>query len=204
MKVCVTGCTHSQHFGISWEQSADLLIHTGDIGGRTGYLEMKQFIDWIGKQPFKYKIFIAGNHDMVLEDFKPINLPKGVFYLHDEGINIEGKDFYGSPYTPEFFNWHFMKKRGEEMKRHWDSLPSGLDVLITHGPPHTILDNVERKMVGDAELLEAVTRTQPKFHVFSHIHEGYGQKTWNNTTFINASHMDEFYRPNNKPIYFTI
>lgn len=54
-----------------------------------------------------------------------------------------------------------------------------IDVMLTHGPPHTILDkagNKERGMteVGCEHLFRAVARCRPRLHCFGHIHESWG------------------------------
>ena len=58
---------------------------------------------------------------------------------------------------------------------------------------------------GCVDLLNTILhRVKPKFHVFGHIHEGYGMYTIDGTTtFINASSVDR-YRPRNQPIVFDI
>ncbi len=79
-------------------------------------------------------------------------------------------------------------------------VPDG-DVLITHGPPHGILDRTFRgEQAGCADLRDALRRVRPKLHVFGHIHEGYGQTTDPEfgTIFINAS--ADGYRALNPPI----
>ncbi|KAK1906228.1 Metallophosphoesterase domain containing protein 1 [Dissostichus eleginoides] len=69
------------------------------------------------------------------------------------------------------------------------------------------LDWVPKKMqrVGCMELLNTVQRrVQPKFHVFGHIHEGYGMMTDGTTTFINASACTVNFMPMNAPIVFDL
>src|ERR1019366_4412952 len=44
----------------------NILVHTGDIGGRTNIAELMKFLVWFEKQPADRKIFIGGNHDIVL------------------------------------------------------------------------------------------------------------------------------------------
>ena len=36
---------------------------------------------------------------------------------------------------PEFFDWAFNLRRGEQCLEKWDLIPEGIDILITHGPP---------------------------------------------------------------------
>ena len=45
-----------------------------------------------------------------------------------------------------------------------------------------------------------VRRLRPRYHVFGHIHEGYGTEQRNGTTFVNASICDKDYRPVNAPV----
>ena len=62
--------------------------------------------------------------------------------------------------------------------------------------------------VGCDDLLERLTEVQDiKYHIFGHIHEGYGvtkNKKIKDITFINASTVDVSYRCVNKPIMFYI
>lgn len=99
-------------------------------------------------------------------------------YLEDSSCQLRGSDckVWGSPWQPWFCDWAFNVQRGEKMKEKWDLIPSDTDVLITHGPPHGILDkNYEGQPCGCEELLKAVQeRVKPRLHIFGHIHEGYG------------------------------
>ena len=93
-------------------------------------------------------------------------------YLCDESLTLDGVKFYGSPWQPRFFDWAFNKDRGAPLKAIWDKIPLDTDVLITHGPPHGILDlTFDKIKAGCEELLLAVQRIKPKVHVFGHIHE---------------------------------
>lgn len=58
---------------------------------------------------------------------------------------------------------------------------------------------------GCVDLLSTVQqRVKPKYHVFGHIHEGYGITSDGKIIFINASTCDINYLPNNPPIVFDI
>lgn len=90
-------------------------------------------------------------------------------------MTIEGINIYGSPWQPWYHDWAFNLERGEEIKKKWDLIPQGVDVLITHGPPHKILDKtIEGVDAGCEMLVEAIKRVKPKIHVFGHIHEARG------------------------------
>ena len=175
-----------------------------------------RFVNWLGAQPHKHKIFIAGNHDLYLEQGNPSDiavflqqLPTDVHYLQDSGIELEGITFWGSPVQPRFFNWAFNRDRGADIKKHWDLIPYKTDVLITHGPAYARQDEaprVERTLgmsyterVGCKDLLNAIKIIKPKIHAFGHIHYSYGHTFSENVHHFNASICNEGYVPNNKP-----
>ena len=58
-------------------------------------------------------------------------------------------------------------------------------------------------LLGD-QLRHIQTRVRPRFHVFGHIHEGYGVSSDGVTTYINASSCNYNYRPLNPPVIFDI
>ena len=45
---------------------------------------------------------------------------------------------------------------------------------------------------------------KPKYHVFGHIHESYGEYEENGIKFLNVSHVDVDYKPVNKPVVIEI
>ena len=202
MKIVIISDTHNLHNLINLP-SGDVLIHCGDLCNSGSIRDVVGFNIWIGKQDFKHKLVIPGNHDRVFEtDYA---LAKDVLdnatLLLDSSVTIEGIKFYGSPWQPAFCNWAFNVPRGLELKEKWDNIPLDTDVLITHGPPHGMLDTVPGDgSVGCEELLLAVERVQPKLHCFGHIHGGYGIDKRADTVFVNASSCTERYIAANKPI----
>jgi hypothetical protein len=108
----------------------------------------------------------------------------GIVYLQDEGVTIDGVAFYGSPWQPWFYDWAFnLPRDGWELRKRWEAIPTETDVLVTHGPPHMVLDKAAGRHSkdvasdhGGCKILrtEILTRIKPKLHVFGHIHEGYG------------------------------
>ena len=200
MKIILISDTHNNHnFRIP---KGDVLIHAGDVSSRGTKKEINDFIKWFQSQPHTYKIFIAGNHDFYLEKIvdTKIEIPD-IIYLNDSGCEINGIKFWGSPIQPTFYNWAFNRKRGVEIKKHWDLIPKDTDVLITHGPPHKVLDEtLNGDYAGCKELRKKVLEIKPKLHVFGHIHEGYGKLLRNEIIFVNASLFDEKYKGTNDPI----
>jgi Icc-related predicted phosphoesterase len=203
--VCISD-THfgHQHFKIP---EGDILLHAGDLSKRGRVTEISAFNDWLGELPHPHKIIIAGNHDFLFEKEPVIakSLITNAIYLEDSGVEIKGLKFWGSPVSPWFFDWAFNRERGEDIRKHWEMIPSDTDVLITHGPPLGILDQtIYGKSVGCEELLDIVQKIQPKIHLFGHIHEAYGTHKAGETLFVNASLMNVEYRPVNSPIVVEI
>jgi Icc-related predicted phosphoesterase len=204
LKLVLIADTHGHHRNLKLPKG-DVLIHAGDVSYRGEALEVKDFLAWFAKQNFEFKIFISGNHDFYFEKQKPKDIeaiiPEGIIYLNDSGTTIDGINVWGSPYTPKFYNWAFNKTRGPALKKHWDLIPTDTDILITHGPPYGILDQVSSEShVGCKDLLQKVQSLQLKLHVFGHIHESYGSTTRMATKFVNASLMNESYEFVNKPL----
>lgn len=208
--VCISD-THGRHDLIE-VPSGDILIHAGDatMSGRVD--EIARFNHWLGQLPHPHKLLIAGNHDWLFEREPALaeSLISNAVYLRDSAVRVEGLKFYGSPWQPRFMDWAFNLARGPELKSKWDLIPEDTDVLITHGPPHGLLDLVPRELTcahertGCEELLLAVERIKPRLHVFGHIHEGYGVARRASTTFVNACICDAAYRPINEPITISL
>lgn len=208
MKFVTIADTHGKHESLQLP-AGDVLIHAGDVSMKGGVVEIVNFLNWFGKQPFKYKILVAGNHDFFFEreSLETIEslLPPGIFYLNDNGITIENIKIWGSPITPWFFNWAFNRHRGEPIKAHWDLVPGDTDILITHGPVFQILDKtIKGEHAGCNDLLNKIQELQLRAHICGHIHEAYGRAEKNGTLFINASVLNERYESVNAPIIFEI
>lgn len=189
-------------------EGGDLLIVAGDLTSNNTIAGYDKFFDWFSLQPYRKKIYIAGNHDGLLASNK-YSTPKycDCSYLYDSGTEFEGLKIYGSPWTPTFGKWDFMKDRGAPIKEKWDSIPGDTDILITHGPPRGSLDECydydtgKIKHAGCEELEKAIERIRPKLVIFGHIHEHGGQAyEIEGILYINASHVDKNYKPVNKPI----
>jgi len=205
MQIVAISDTHGKHRDLKISDG-DILIHAGDVtrGGKKKE-QVIDFIVWFAEQRHAHKIFVADNHDFFFEEADPeeINdlIPNEIIYLSDSGVEINGIKFWGFPITPWFNNWAFNRERGTEIKQHWDLILDDIEILITHGPPFGILDEtVYGKQTGCEELLLRVYQVKPKYHIFGHIHEEYGNVTKAETTFVNASVLDDWYEMNNKSI----
>ncbi|KAL3271831.1 hypothetical protein HHI36_022300 [Cryptolaemus montrouzieri] len=127
-------------------------------------------------------------------------------YLEDSGVELYGIKLYGTPWQPEFGGWAFNIKRGAECLSKWNNIPDDTDILITHSPPLGHGDLVcSGVRAGCVELLLTVQqRVKPRYHIFGHIHEGYGVSSDGKIIFINASTCDINYVPKNLPVVFDI
>lgn len=222
-RITLISDTHTKHRELNGDlPGGDLLIHAGDLmnSGRNPE-DIKDFCKWFDEQNYNSKIFIAGNHDRMFEDFPEkameiVNSYKLITYLQDSWIKI-GDDgqfndetmikIYGSPWQPWFYDWAFnLPKGGPGLMSKWEAIPEDTDILITHGPPQDHLDvsgpPYNEGHLGCALLREKVDAQPPKIHVFGHIHGSYGYKFHNGTHFFNASILNERYDYVNKPVTF--
>lgn len=200
MRIVVISDTHGLHNRIEGLPDGDVLVHAGDFMN-SGYdpQDIWSFNRWLGEQPFESRIVIGGNHDRLFQNSpeQARALLTNAIYLENSGASIGDASFWGSPYTPEFLNWAFMYPRGAAAREYWDQIPDGLDVLITHGPPFGVLDQIAPggEHLGCEELLRAVENKKPKVHIFGHIHGGAGTFDNGVTRFINAAYLNESYKP---------
>jgi len=208
MKIVAISDTHSLHDSITSKlPEANILICAGDITNNGSLSDLCKFDKWLGEIKDRYDkiLVISGNHDRILEkDPKSKKFLTNCIYLQDELFEWKGIRIYGSPWTPVFYNFSFMKQRGPEIRKVWDLIPEDLDILITHGPPIGILDHVPRGHVGCEQLKEVVEIKKPRYNIFGHIHEGYGQIEKDGTIYINASICNEYYNPINPVVEVSI
>lgn len=201
----IVDCIADLHGDYEWMKGGEFLIVAGDLTRCDQKYEYEEFFRWFRRQPYKHKIMIAGNHDGLLEarEIYERSLCPHDHYLEDETIILSnGLKIFGSPWTPPFFDWHFMKDDTPNgLGAIYKTIPDGCDIIITHGPPHGILDKtIDGENAGSKELAKAVKRIKPRLHVFGHIHEGYGVDERDGTIYVNCARMTVDYKPVNKPI----
>jgi Icc-related predicted phosphoesterase len=192
---------------------ADIFIHAGDFTQYSYRGEMDRFRDFLKRLPYKHKIVVAGNHDFVLDrqNYETKHKPKRhkyekmnsedeiqklkevCTYLDHESTVVEGINIFGSPYQPLFYNWAFQyhSSRAEDI---WSEIPKDTELLITHGPPHGILDkSSEGEHAGCLTLMKYVELIRPKVHIFGHIHHSAGTHIGEHTAFYNVAVVNEAY-----------
>jgi len=188
MIVCHISDTHGLHRELIMPE-ADLIIHSGDICTRGNKRQLLDFISWFKSLDFEHKVLVCGNHDFYAQSdestFREL-LGSDVIYLKNEGVMIEGMQLWGSPMNPEI-GWAFGRS-DMNLSQIWKNIPSNTDILITHMPPHSILDSSKSGVsLGDKELLIAAKNLNPLLHLFGHIHESRGQVRRGATLFSNGT-----------------
>lgn len=165
-------------------QGIDLMIACGDLCAE--YLE---FLVTMGRVPLFY---VHGNHDGAFDE-KP---PEGVQCLDDTVIEYKGLRIagLGGSYRYRQGPWQFteaeMKKRVRRLRPRIDRA-GGLDVLVTHAPPHgygDLPDTAHHGFTAFDELLEAY---RPQLVLHGHIHLRYAptmprEHQFGRTRIINA------------------
>jgi Icc-related predicted phosphoesterase len=173
---------------------AELKIVIGgnhDISLDSVYISNLPGIKGADRRPYlrRYNIYTAEEMALIKDLYCGDEaLQHGIRYL-EEGVQTftlrNGAKFtiYSSPWTPEhgLLAWTYPK----QVDRYSPSSPSSrfqapnpvplfpeIDIMITHGPPHGILDYSLRGNLnaGCVHLMRAVERCRPRIHCFGHIH----------------------------------
>lgn len=191
---------------------SDILIVAGDLTVNSSEKELDWFKTWLLAQRARYKVFVAGNHDRKFHNepygsrdyVKDLCAGGNIFYLEESECVIEGLRFWGSPWTPKYGEGAFGLKYADAYAAHWQKMPEGIDVLVTHGPPRGILDTLANgRHVGDDVLRRTVERVRPRLHVFGHVHTGWGRAEKDGIVYVNAALSNEQhwdYKIVNQPI----
>ncbi|KAH7176389.1 Metallo-dependent phosphatase-like protein [Dactylonectria macrodidyma] len=203
--------THGMGFpeNMKLNQSADVAIHCGDLTEHSKLDELLETTKMMRDIHAPLKLVIAGNHDFSLDVpvFKK-KIAEAEYISRESLIDSVQKDFgdyggshtfhlkngailkvYASPCTPSTGGeWGFQYRDGHDF-----AIEKGTDLVITHGPPHGIMDMSNKKRIGCPDLFSAVARAQPKVHCFGHVHSGWGAKlaTWRPRISDTPSHFND-------------
>lgn len=193
LRIVALADTHMYHWELGELPEGDVLIHAGDLLHQGGLDELEGAAEWLLSQPHRHKVLVPGNHDQCLArhwaaSCALLQIP-GLTILRHEALEIEGLKIWGSPTTPMPLSWAFALPRGsDELKARWAQIPTGLDLLITHGPPEGVGDSGSTGFhYGCRALKAAIDQTQPVAHLFGHIHQDGGLWRLGATTFINVT-----------------
>eukprot|EP01083_Nonionella_stella_P016465 45957_1 len=250
--------THLKHLAFQKSiPSGEILIHSGDfvskkfgkwtpdgkayIRNNIGNIKPKElqphmprkiieFNEWLGTMPHKYKIVIAGNHEICFNelsaDFIQENILTNCIYLQDSWVQLYGLKIYGTPWTTcsrtMAFSYGGSKKF---LYSKWEAIPSDTDIVVSHLPPLGIFDlawgakydfsdackvcgdtHKKYKHWGCATLKKnIVERIKPKLHLFGHVHDdtGFQMDKQSNVLFINSA-MDLAHRSHRVKLVFDL
>ena len=222
------------------EESFDLMLVGGDIVGLREQSSMlyskgwfqEVFVPWVNSLPFKevYSkvIFIAGNHDALLENegkdspwlySDVIRQCNGrLIYLENESYTfeyIENEEvksitIFGTPYCKVFGRWSFMQ-RDDELRKTFSEIPENIDILLTHDAPYGTSDlcygwhawGRTPYHIGNESLRDAIIEKKPKINLHGHLHSAnHNAELLEETQVINISLVDESYDPTYTPLIF--
>lgn len=182
---------------------------------------INKFKPWCESLPCDKVIFIAGNHDIYLNnlDFMYTQFPKDkkVTYLfHEKYVytSKSGKEYsiFGTPYCKLFGNWAFMEM-DDKLEELYSDIPENLDILLVHDQPYGYGDILEENSapwadgshIGNKPLVEAVLKKQPRYMFTAHLHTATHECVEiNNTKRYNVSIKDEQYNPVYDPLVIEI
>jgi Icc-related predicted phosphoesterase len=199
---------------------ADVYVCTGDmypdlgapVGGwgvsnyeMTTPLEKKMLqMAWSLRNPFRARygipddapvVCVRGNHDF----YHLAGWVGGEVYEFDEdplkSVNVGGIHFGGFRGIPIIGGGWNDQIREDEFLRRCNSLPSSLDVLLTHVPPAGILDDYNNQRCGSYPVRDWVLSQSRiyggghflRLHAFGHVHSDAGVTSLGTTKFSNAS-----------------
>ncbi|MEE8113632.1 MAG: metallophosphatase domain-containing protein [Nitrososphaerales archaeon] len=223
MKIVAISDTHTKHKKITIPK-CDVLVHAGDFSWKGTYWETFRFMKWLNEQPAKHKIVIAGNHELTLDasnrgrfDANIWAAMRGisdVHYLDNSSVTIDGIKFYGTPWTPFFYDWAFNGSEGadapirmegnRDLVEVYGEIPEDTQVLICHGPPRGIVDMAYDERAGSYEmrkLLESDKLALLRLYLCGHIHEGRGHEiACGNVNFCNVSSLGRDYSTAQTPV----
>ena len=193
--------THGRHEELVLPEG-DVLVHSGDFVRSHKYCTreaIEAFDAWLGKQvKYKARVVIAGNHETLMDRGTPVALQNCVYLCH-ESAEVEGLRIFGSPFRPGrgwMYRAEAFGRPVRELRKLWASLRAPVDVVITHGPPHGVMDDEPVGHIGDWQLLERVREAAPALHVFGHCHGLQGGRRLSGpageegTLFVNAASSD--------------
>jgi len=185
--LCIVSDTHRKHRQLDIPE-CDVLLHCGDFCSfqREDLATLDDVDAWFAEAPARHIVCIGGNHDFALQS-REFRFAHAQF-LEDRLVEIAGLSIYGSPWCPDLSGFAYYATADELMDR-WRGIPSGVDVLMTHTPPHGVLDLPTGGAIhlGCPRLRDELNRIRPRLHVFGHVHASHGESTSEGTHSVNAA-----------------
>lgn len=167
---------------------------------------------WLAAAPAAHKILTWGNHDFCgqayrFESDSPAVAPTtSLQILVDASTSVAANranrrpiSVWATPWSTQFMNWAFMKSRAE-LTEVYSAIPEGVDILVSHQPPHGYGDrHIDEQSgavehLGSHELRAAIERIKPRLVICGHHHGGHGYFEHGGTPIYNVSVVNEQYR----------
>jgi len=146
----------------------DLILACGDL--HAAYLS---FIVTMARCPVLY---VHGNHDIGYE----ITPPEGCDCIDGRLVNYNGLRILGlggcRRYHPgdHQYSEKEMRRRIRRLRfALWRS--KGVDIVVTHAPPHGLGDDLDPAHWGFESLIELIDKYQPMYLLHGHVHSNYSQ-----------------------------
>ena len=155
--------THGRHRELQVPENVHIVICAGDaVEDNIVGDEYEDFIEWFASLPCKWKIFVPGNHELSFELGQADGIiqrmtDKGITVLEDAIEDCDGVIIGSISGNSSISD---------------EDIPDDIDIVVTHNPPFGILD----EGMGSTEILNFVLHSQPKYHLFGHIHSTAGQE----------------------------
>jgi Icc-related predicted phosphoesterase len=142
--------------------AADVLIHCGDFWGGGSVRKHHHLDSFLAAQThIPIKLVVRGNHDPKTPGSVLFPKSKATYVTH--------------PGTLELPHGVLVALRPYSRHPHQHALPPHCDILVSHEPPHNVLDTTYHgQSAGSISLRRLVTQAPPALWLCGHIHEGRG------------------------------
>jgi hypothetical protein len=197
--VCIAD-THNEHESLVLP-AGDVLLHAGDCltASGTRHVERRsdgsivrvhpegealftRFATWLGAQPFRHRLLVGGNHDLVLQGLGAERVQQilaasttvgdpPVYLEHTSTTIAGGLRVFGSPFAHYAGrNDAFLVPGGCD----FSDMPNGCDIVVTHMPCVLPAQRGPHHTHEDDALSRALQRTGASLHVSGHCHWAHG------------------------------
>ncbi|MBM3192153.1 MAG: hypothetical protein FJZ63_05855 [Chlamydiae bacterium] len=203
--MCHVIATADLHGRLPSIQACDLLLLAGDICPSGSLQQQRGWLDtsfrkWLEEIPAQEVVTVAGNCDYLFEK-APELVPKNLrmHYLENTVLPVRGLVLFGCPWQLPFHG--VFNKKEKELEALYAKIPQEVDIVISHGPPFGILDQVKyfSEELGEEVLLHTgslalrkrLLQLHPQLMVFGHIHGAQGQVDLEGRLCANVALIDE-------------
>lgn len=201
--VCVSD-THSAEPEIP---DGDILLHAGDLCDKGTFEELQTQLNWLNRQPHQYKVVIAGNHELLLDQGFLDRFPERIMerpgasredlrwgdliYLNDNStvLNFFCDEKGAHKQNNGYVGGRQIKIYGSPWTHQFGNwafqVPLIRDVWTGTVPKDTDIllmhgppkYYLDANNLGNIYLNNELCRVKPRLTVFGHIHAGYGQES---------------------------